>query len=117
MIALQRAEGAALALIALAAFHLSGASWWQFAALILVPDISFAAYLAGPVAGAWGYNVLHSWIGPALLVVLAVLAGWTLGTTLGLIWAAHIGIDRALGYGLKYPTGFRDTHLGRIGRD
>lgn len=117
MIALQRAEGATLALVALIAYHLSGASWWLFAALILVPDISFAAYLAGPVTGAYGYNALHSWIGPALLLVAASLAGWPLGISVGLIWVAHIGSDRALGYGLKYTTGFRDTHLGRIGRD
>ena len=32
------------------------------------------------------------------------------------IWTAHIAMDRALGYGLKLPTGFTDTHLGRIGK-
>jgi hypothetical protein len=117
MIAFQRIEGAALAIAALVFFQLSGASWWLFACLILVPDISFAAYLAGPVHGAYGYNALHSWIGPALLLAAAALGGWAPGVHIGLIWAAHIGIDRALGYGLKHTSGFRDTHLGRIGRD
>jgi hypothetical protein len=26
----------------------------------------------------------------------------------------HIGMDRALGFGLKYETDFKDTHLGRV---
>jgi hypothetical protein len=37
--------------------------------------------------------------------------------SLATIWIAHIGFDRALGYGLKYGSGFTHTHLGRIGRD
>jgi hypothetical protein len=31
-----------------------------------------------------------------------------------LIWFAHIGMDRTVGYGLKYPTSFKDTHLQRV---
>jgi hypothetical protein len=37
--------------------------------------------------------------------------------SLGLIWCAHIGLDRAIGYGLKYGASFGHTRLGRIGRD
>jgi Domain of unknown function (DUF4260) len=117
MIGLQRAEGLALALAGLAAFWVSGESWWLFAALILVPDISFAGYLAGPVIGAHVYNALHSLVGPALLFAVATLGGWQIALAASLVWIVHIGTDRALGYGLKLTTGFRDTHLGRIGRD
>jgi hypothetical protein len=110
-----RMEFVAIFLAALIGFHLTGASWWLFAALILAPDISFAAYLLGPKAGAIGYNALHSWIGPVLLLTgSAVLVNGTF-TAVALVWLAHIGFDRAAGYGLKHFTGFHDTHLGRIG--
>jgi uncharacterized membrane protein YoaT (DUF817 family) len=117
MIGLQRAEGLALALVGLAAFWINGESWWLFAALILVPDISFAGYLGGPVLGAYVYNALHSYIAPALLFAAATVGGWPTALAVSLVWIVHIGADRALGYGLKLTSGFRDTHLGRIGRD
>jgi hypothetical protein len=40
---------------------------------------------------------------------------WPIAGSVALIWLAHIGFDRALGYGLKYKAGFGFTHLGRIG--
>jgi Domain of unknown function (DUF4260) len=110
-----RIENAAVALAALIGFYLTGASWWLFAALILAPDLSFAAYLAGPRIGAIGYNMLHSWIAPALLIAAsAALRNQTL-VAVALVWLVHIGFDRAAGYGLKHFSGFHDTHLGRIG--
>jgi hypothetical protein len=81
-----------------------GGSWWIYALLFLVPDLSFAAYLAGPRFGAIIYNTAHSYMAPMTLSV-------------AMIWLAHIGIDRALGYGLKYSAGFGFTHMGRIGKD
>jgi hypothetical protein len=75
-----------------------------------------AGYLGGNHAGAIAYNVAHNWFVGGLVLGL----GWWLSTPLvtmaGAILVAHTGIDRALGYGLKYPTSFQDTHLGRIGR-
>ena len=113
--ALLRLEGAALGLGAVALYAAGGQSWLAFAALFLAPDLSFAAYLAGPRVGATVYNALH-WTAPAL--ALAAF-GWALPSSgafaVALIWLAHIGLDRALGYGLKYGSGFRDTHLGRLG--
>jgi len=127
-----RGEGLALLALATAGYAATGLSWWLYAALFFVPDLSFAAYRAGPRAGALAYNALHSTLGPAVLASLGVALHWppgpavpaglgfaTGGTLLlgiAAIWAAHVGFDRALGYGLKYPTGFGDTHLGRIGR-
>jgi hypothetical protein len=112
-----RAEGAALLAVASAGFAATGLPWWLYAALFLAPDLSFAAYAAGPRAGAAAYNALHSTVGPALLAGFG-FAAESSAPALGLaaVWAAHVGFDRVLGYGLKYPSGFGETHLGRIGR-
>ena len=94
-----------------------GGSWWIYAILFLVPDLSFAAYLAGPRAGAIVYNAAHSYMAPMALMVTGLGMSSPLVRSIATIWLAHIGIDRALGYGLKYATGFGFTHLGRIGKD
>jgi hypothetical protein len=90
-------------------------SWWIYAILFLVPDLSFAAYLAGPRAGAIVYNAAHSYMAPVALMTAGFALESPLVLSIALIWMAHIGIDRALGYGLKYSAGFGFTHLGRIG--
>ncbi|MGH6763370.1 MAG: DUF4260 domain-containing protein [Phyllobacterium sp.] len=113
---LLRLENAALAALAVGAYWISGASWWLFAVLILAPDLAFIAYLRGPREGAIIYNLLHSWIGVVLLAVFGWATGWAFCTAIALIWAAHIGVDRALGFGLKYQTGFSDTHMGKVGK-
>lgn len=112
---LLRLEGLALFVLATLAFAHLGLSWWLYAALFFLPDLSFAAYTAGPRLGAMIYNALHSTLGPALLAGLGWLSNDALLLGLAAIWAAHIGFDRVLGYGLKYASGFNDTHLGRIG--
>ncbi|WP_410055024.1 DUF4260 domain-containing protein [Microvirga sp. Mcv34] len=112
---LLRLEGLALFVLATAAFAHLGLSWWLYAVLFFVPDLSFAAYTAGPRTGAVFYNALHSTLGPAILAGSGWLSESALCLGLAAIWAAHIGFDRMLGYGLKYPSGFNDTHLGRIG--
>jgi hypothetical protein len=109
-----RLEGIVTFLLAISLYAQDDGSWLLFAALFFVPDISFAGYLAGVRVGAAIYNAAHSYVGP--LVLAATMLSLGRGVTLALVWAAHIGFDRALGYGLKYPTAFGDTHLGRIGR-
>jgi hypothetical protein len=111
-----RLEGLLVLLLAAYAYRDLGGSWVLFGALFFVPDVSFAGYLAGPRAGAAVYNAAHSYAGPLLCALALFLAAATARLPLVLIWAAHVGFDRALGYGLKYPTAFQDTHLGRIGR-
>ena len=91
-------------------------SWWVYAILFLAPDLSFAAYLAGPKAGAIIYNAAHSYMAPMTLMTFGFATSSPLVLSLAMIWLAHIGIDRALGYGLKYFEGFGFTHLGRIGK-
>ena len=111
--ALLRAEGLALAAAATAAYAHAGFSWGLFAALFLAPDLSFAAYWLGPKWAAAAYNLVHSTIAPLALGGLGLALGAALFQAIALIALAHIGFDRALGYGLKYSAGFGATHLGR----
>lgn len=112
---LLRLEGLALLASMVLVYALWGGSWWVFALLLLLPDISLAAYLAGPGTGAIVYNAAHSTLIPAALAALGLALGAPLMVSLAIIWLAHIGMDRAVGYGLKYEAGFAFTHLGRIG--
>ena len=91
-------------------------SWWVYALLFLAPDLSFLGYLAGPKAGAILYNAAHSYMAPMALMTTGFALSSPLVLSIAMIWLAHIGLDRALGYGLKYSTGFGFTHLGRIGK-
>jgi hypothetical protein len=115
--ALLRAEGLVLLALSVALYAEAGASWPRFAILFLAPDLSFAFFLFGSRVGAFAYNTAHSTIGPLLLAAVSRFAPQlALLFPFALIWLAHVGFDRALGYGLKYASGFSDTHLGRIGR-
>jgi len=113
---LLRVEGLVLFICAVALYWRAGGSWVMFAALILTPDLSFLAYAAGPRLGAAAYNAMHATIAPLLLGAGGAAIGQPLALMLALVWLAHIGFDRALGYGLKHAQGFGFTHLGRIGR-
>ena len=113
-----RVEGLALGLLCVWLYGGLGQPWWIFAVLLLVPDVAILGYLRGPKVGAIAYNIAHSWA----LAATGYVVVWYLWPdnafllSLPLILGAHIGLDRALGYGLKLPTGFKDTHLGRIGK-
>jgi len=110
---LLRLEGVAVLALAVALYTRTGSSWWLFGTLLLAPDLAFLGYLGGPRLGAVAYNALHTYLGPA--VVVAYCQGVGIGTSIALVWAAHIGMDRALGFGLKYASGFGITHLGAMG--
>ncbi len=111
-----RLEAVAVFASALCAYaHLSG-RWGWFAALFFLPDLSFVGYLANARVGSITYNAAHSYVGPALLALVAFALGMPSLLPGVAIWVAHVGFDRALGYGLKYATAFGDTHLGRVGR-
>jgi hypothetical protein len=113
---LLRIEGLAYASLALICYAYSGYSWWLFAALILVPDVSMLGYLINRNVGAATYNLMHTLTFPILLLLGAALFGNMFLLAVGTIWVVHIGADRALGYGLKYATAFGDTHLGHSAR-
>jgi len=110
-----RLEGAALLVGAAFFFWRLQGSWLWFAILFFGPDLSFAAYLRSPRAGAIAYNAAHSTLVPLAGLALAAWLGSAFGQQFALGWLAHVGFDRALGYGLKYAAAFGDTHLGRIG--
>lgn len=109
-----RLEGIAAAALSAVFYARTGASWWLFAALWLTPDLSMLGYLAGPRWGARIYNAIHSYVTPATLAVSALLLGSTGLLPYALIWMNHIAVDRLLGYGLKYPSGFKFTHLSTL---
>jgi hypothetical protein len=112
-----RLEGAAVFLAGLVLYAQLGAPWWLAVPLLLLPDVSAAGYLAGPRIGALAYNVVHNWAFGLALLGVGLAASVAPIAVLGATAIAHVGMDRAVGYGLKLPTSFQDTHLGRIGRD
>lgn len=108
-----RAEGLAVLVALIVAYFFLHANWWLFLLLALLPDLAMAGYLRGTRVGAWCYNAAHTYVAP---VALAIGAFFEHGLApFAVIWAAHIAMDRALGYGLKYEDSFQHTHLGRIG--
>ena len=111
---LLRLEGLAVAVGAVVLYFDQGFGWLALLLLILTPDLSALGYLAGNRIGAASYDLAHTYVGPVALGVAGILAASGTATQLALIWLAHIGADRLLGYGLKYPTGFRDTHIQRV---
>ena len=109
-----RAEGAVLLALAVFGYARYGSSWWLFLILLLAPDVSAIGYLAGSRIGASTYNAAHTYLGPAVLVAIGTIDRSPLLLSLGFVWFAHIGMDRAVGYGLKYRDAFAHTHLGML---
>ena len=111
-----RLEGGVVLAVAATAYAQVGMGWLVFGLLFLVPDLSMLGYLGGRRLGAVAYNLGHSYLLPILLAAYGAGAAQPVALSAGLIWIAHIGFDRLLGYGLKYGTAFGDTHLGRVGK-
>jgi len=114
---LLRLEGLAVAAAAAIMYEKSGFGWGVFALYFLAPDVSLLGYLAGNRFGAIAYNAAHSYLGALACFSAGLMLASPALEVAGLIWCAHIGFDRALGFGLKYAAGFRFTHLGQIGRN
>lgn len=94
----------------------TGASWWIFAALWLVPDLSMLGYLGRPCRASRIYNAAHTYTVPITLAVCALLLHAQGLVPFALIWVNHIAIDRLLGFGLKFEEGFGRTHLDKLGK-
>jgi hypothetical protein len=109
--AILRIEALGVMAAACALYHLQGYSWQTFAIFFLLPDISMLGYAFGKRFGAAVYNVGHSYAIPAMIGAGGLALKNELALMAAIIWVAHIGFDRALGYGLKYPDAFRHTHL------
>ncbi|AZQ42875.1 DUF4260 domain-containing protein [Nonlabens ponticola] len=107
-------EGLALMLAGIAGYGLAGFNWWWFAGFFLAPDISMLGYVVNTKVGAITYNLFHH----LMIATLCIAAGYLLNTEwvqmAGWILFAHIGFDRMLGYGLKYPDAFKHTHLDKF---
>ena len=113
---LLRLEGIAILLVSLHFYNEFGYSWVTFALLFLLPDLGMLGYLAGPLTGSYLYNITHTYVLPGLLAAVGYMIDQPSLYGVALIWTAHIAFDRMLGLGLKYPEGFRSTHLGPVGR-
>ncbi len=107
-------EGASVFALALILYWAGHFHWWLFAVLLLTPDLFMLGYLANPKIGAAAYDQVHTSALPILLLGVAIVGPLPALEPYALIWLAHIGMDRMLGYGLKYPTRFRDTHLQHV---
>jgi hypothetical protein len=106
---------ALLVLVALVAlYRRTNASWLVFGILLLFPDIAMVGYLRGTRVGAWSYNAFHTYVSPLICLGGSLYVPMLL--PIAIVWAAHIAMDRALGYGLKYEDAFKHTHLGIIGK-
>ena len=112
--ALLRVEGVALLALSVLLYRVNGGGWLMFGVLLLAPDLSMLGYLAGPKLGAAIYNAFHTYAVPAVVGALGMIFASPLAVSVALIWLAHIGMDRTVGYGLKYPSSFKDTHLERV---
>jgi hypothetical protein len=108
---LLRIEGAVVLAAALYFYAQASNGWLMFILLILAPDLSMVGYLGGVKVGAATYNAIHIYLWPAILAIYGLTASNPTALSISLIWFAHIGADRLLGFGLKYPTEFKDTHL------
>ena len=104
---LVRIEGAVMLALSILLYGLEGESWLLFVVLFLVPDLSMLGYLGGPRIGAVSYNLFHTHAPPGMLAAFGLLAGSSLLVSVALVWFSHIGFDRMVGFGLKYPTDFR----------
>jgi hypothetical protein len=111
-----RIEGLAAFIAGLALFGALGGPWLLALPLLLLPDASAIGYLRGPRLGAMTYNLVHNWAVGLVVLGIGLASGLAPVAIAGAILIAHVGMDRAAGYGLKLPTSFHETHLGRIGK-
>lgn len=111
---LLRIEGGVLLALSVLLYWVSGESWILFGLLILAPDVSILGYLFGARVGTASYNAMHTYALPAGLGAFGVVGDSSLAVGVALVWFAHIAMDRLVGYGLKYASGFKDTHLDRV---
>jgi hypothetical protein len=106
-----RFEGFAVFVLAVGGYFALGGPVWLLLLLALAPDLSMVGYLGGNRIGSLAYNAFHTYTSPLAVGAAAVLTDTRLALLVALVWAGHVGADRLVGYGLKYPSGFKDTHL------
>ncbi|MFC7063415.1 DUF4260 domain-containing protein [Halobacillus seohaensis] len=107
-------EGLAVLVLSIYFYWFNEYSWVMFVIFLLAPDISMLGYLLNSKVGAKCYNIFHTYSLSITIILVGLLLSNQLVLAIGLIWSAHIGMDRVMGYGLKYSTNFKDTHLNRV---
>lgn len=107
-------EGLAVFSLSLYFYWINDFSWLFFFLIILVPDLSAIGYLMNHKSGALLYNIFHTYLLSLLIIFLGGFLSIPTLLAIGIIWTAHIGIDRAFGFGLKYPTSFQENHLKQM---
>ncbi|WP_373877042.1 DUF4260 domain-containing protein [Lysinibacillus piscis] len=107
-------EYASIALLCLLFYWYYQFPWLYLILFLLTPDISMVGYLINGKVGALFYNMSHSFICPAFLLFIGIVCTENVCMMIALIWLMHIGVDRALGYGLKYKDAFTHTHIQHI---
>lgn len=107
-------EGLTLTLTAIAFYVYLHGSGLLFAVLLFAPDLAMLGYLINTRVGSYAYNVVHTYPTPLIMLALSLALNAETGVLIALIWLTHISMDRVVGYGLKYPTAFKDTHLQRV---
>ncbi|MCP8615881.1 DUF4260 domain-containing protein [Salirhabdus salicampi] len=112
--ALLHMEGLAVLLVSVYFYASLNFSWLLFIVLFFIPDVSMVGYGISKKFGALTYNIFHTYTVPTIFILMGVFSTMETLVMIGLIWSAHIGMDRMIGYGLKYPTSFKETHLNRV---
>ncbi|HFJ9426826.1 DUF4260 domain-containing protein [Bacillus cereus] len=107
-------EGMVVFLATIYMYSIYEFNWIIFFVFLLAPDLSMLAYGINNHVGAKIYNVCHTYIISILIVLIGVYFKIDTVIMIGLIWTAHIGMDRMFGYGWKYETDFKDTHIQRL---
>jgi len=108
-----RLEGIAALAAGIALFQQIGGNFLWLIPLLVLPDISMVGFLRGPALGAFTYNLIHNFA----VALLALGAGVALNipalAVTGAILVAHTGMDRALGFGIRYSDDPKRSHLQR----
>lgn len=109
-----RTEGLTAFLASLYFYNYFAGSWLLFIALFFAPDISLFGYLRDNKTGSVIYNSVHNYILAFVVIMSGIVMVNSNLTSIGLILSAHVGMDRFLGFGLKYPAGIKNTHIQKI---
>lgn len=109
-----RAEGLPIFVAGAVGFGALGGLWLAFVPVLLAPDLSAIGYVRGTRLGSVTYNLAHNLVTAGALLGLGLWFGVGWLALAGTVAVAHIGMDRLAGYGLKYPTTFKDTHLQHV---
>ncbi|MCA0987605.1 DUF4260 domain-containing protein [Guptibacillus algicola] len=107
-------EGFVVLILSIYFYSEMNVSWWLFLLLLFAPDVAMFGYMFGTKVGSYAYNVLHTYSLPLTILLFSLIGEQTLLVAIGLIWTAHIGMDRMIGYGLKSTEDFKVTHLQKV---